>query len=130
MATLEHLMQLPGALAAFEFRGSGEVLDQRIAAQAKHILNVEILDFIAHMCAASMSIAALQSRGWERLNQSSGFYPVQEFALLGFDWSVVVSARQREQHKSGGNEILPPYLAVIIQNQKASYSQSLAMLSQ
>ena len=30
MATLAQLLTLPGAMAAFEFRGSGELLDYRI----------------------------------------------------------------------------------------------------
>ncbi|HXH02195.1 MAG TPA: DUF2173 family protein [Candidatus Competibacteraceae bacterium] len=126
MATIEQLMDLPGALAAFEFRGSGELLNHSI--RASDLLNPEILDLLAHVCAANMSIAAMQARGLDKLTNIGGFYPVHEFTLLGFDWSVVISAHQRESRKTGGNEIWPPFIGVVLSNNQADYGAALRLL--
>lgn len=126
MATLDDLMQLPGAMAAFEFRGSGELLEQRIAYPDR--INETTLDLLAHMCAANMSIATMQARGWEKVTAMKGFYPVQEFTLIGFDWSVVVSGLSREHYKQEGKFSLPPFLGIVIANGSADYEAAFAIM--
>ena len=126
MATLDELMRLPGAMAAFEFRGSGELLEHRIAYPDR--LSPTTLDLLAHMCAANMSIATMQMRGWEQVTAMTGFYPVQEFTLIGFDWSVVVSGLHREQRKQEGQSSLPPFLGVVMANESADYEAAFATL--
>ena len=126
MATLDDLMRLPGAMAAFEFRGSGELLAHHIAYPDR--LSPTTLDLLAHMCAANMSIATMQARGWEQVTATTGFYPVQEFTLIGFDWSVVVSGLNREQHKQAGQSSLPPFLGVVMANESADYEAAFAAL--
>jgi roadblock/LC7 domain-containing protein len=126
MTTLDELMKLPGAMAAFEFRGSGELLEQRIAYPDR--INESTLDLLAHMCSANMSIATMQARGWEKVTAMKGFYPVQEFTLIGFDWSVVVSGLHREQYKQAGKFNLPPFMGVVLANEKADYEAAFAIL--
>ncbi len=126
MVTLDELMRLPGAMAAFEFRGSGELLEQRIAYPDR--LSAATLDLLAHMCAANMSIATMQMRGWEQVTAMTDFYPVQQFTLIGFDWSVVVSGLHREQRKREGKSSLPPFLGVVVANESADYEATFAAL--
>ncbi len=126
MATLDELMQLPGAMAAFEFRGSGELLEHCIAYPER--IDPATLDLIAHMCAANMSIATMQARGWEQVTAMKGFYPIQEFTLIGFDWSVVVSGLGRERYKQDGKFSLPPFLGVVMANESADYEAAFAIL--
>ena len=126
MTTIEELMGLPGAMAAFEFRGSGEMLEHRIAYPDR--INESTLDLLAHMCAANMSIATMQARGWENATTMKGFYPVQEFTLVGFDWSVVVSGLNREQYKQSGKFSLPPFMGVVLANEKADYEATFKIL--
>ncbi|MDG4594657.1 MAG: DUF2173 family protein [Candidatus Contendobacter sp.] len=128
MTKLDDLMKLPGAMAAFEFRGSGELLEQRIAYPDR--IDESILDLLAHMCAANMSIATMQARGWEKVTTMKGFYPVQEFTLIGFDWSVVVSGLHREQYKQAGKFSLPPFMGVVMANDKADYEAAFTILEQ
>lgn len=128
MTKLDELMKLPGAMAAFEFRGSGELLEQRIAYPDR--IDETILDLLAHMCAANMSIATMQARGWEKVTTMKGFYPVQEFTLIGFDWSVVVSGLHREQYKQSGKFSLPPFMGVVMANEKADYEAAFAILEE
>ncbi len=119
MATLDKLMALPGALAAFEFRGSGEILKQHI--NDNETISVDTLDMLAHMCAANVSIASMQARGWEKVTDMKGFYPIKEFTLVGFDWSVIVSAVDREASKSEGKDLLTPFLGVVVDNGAADF---------
>jgi roadblock/LC7 domain-containing protein len=119
MASLDQLMALPGALAAFEFRGSGELLGHK--SSDAEVLTAEVLDMLAHMCAANVSIATMQARGWENMTQLKGYYPVREFTLLGLEWSVVVSGLQREAPKAEGKDYLPPFLGVVLNNTTADY---------
>ncbi|HRD66820.1 MAG TPA: DUF2173 family protein [Candidatus Competibacter sp.] len=126
MTTLDELMRLPGAMAAFEFRGSGELLEQRIAYPDR--INESTLDLLAHMCSANMSIATMQARGWEKVTAMTGFYPIKEFTLIGFDWSVVVSGLNREQYKQAGKFSLPPFVGVVLANEKADYEAAFAIL--
>jgi roadblock/LC7 domain-containing protein len=127
MATLEQLIGLPGAMAAFEFRGSGELLTYQIT-DADGRLDKTTLDLLAHVCAANMSIATMQARGWEALTEMQGFYPVRQFTLVGFDWSVVVSGLRREAQKQAGAESLPPFMGVVIANESADYEAAFALL--
>lgn len=126
MATLEKLMGLPGAIAAFEFRGSGEVMAQKI--KDPNVLTTATLDLLAHMCAANVSIATMQARGWESVTGMKGFYPVQEFTLIGYEWSVIVSGLQREAPKAEGKDYLPPFLGVVVANESADYEAAFAAL--
>ena len=120
MADLEELMKVPAALAAFEFAGSGELTDHRLAQRSP--VTREILDLVAHMCAANMSVATMQARGWEHMTGMQGFYPIREFTLVGFDWSIMVSGHHRSQHKEAGSEAgLPPFQGVVLNNVGADY---------
>lgn len=128
MATLDDLMALPGALAAFEFRGSGELVDHRLGELEE--LDASVLDMLAHMCAANVSIASMQARGWENLTEMKGFYPVREFTLIGLDWSVVASGLQREAEKAAGKDALSPFVGVVLENDAADFEKSFAALEQ
>ncbi|MCP5419711.1 MAG: DUF2173 family protein [Gammaproteobacteria bacterium] len=121
-------MTLPGALAAFEFRGSGELVDHRIGHQ--DIIDKAVLDLLAHMCAANISIATMQARGWEALTEMHGFYPVRQFTLIGFDWSVIVSGLRREAKKSAGEAALPPFMGVVVTNESADYQATFTGLEE
>jgi len=127
MASLQELMTLPGAMAAFEFRGSGELLDYHIL-DPDGPLDQSVLDLLAHMCAANMSIATMQARGWETMTDTRGFYPVRQFTLVGFDWSVVVSGLRRETGKQLGAAALPPFLGVVMVNESVDYEAAFARL--
>jgi roadblock/LC7 domain-containing protein len=126
--TLEKLMTLPGALAAFEFRGSGELLTHHVGHHG--IIDKTVLDLLAHMCAADISIATMQARGWEALTDMHGFYPVRQFTLIGFDWSVIVSGLRREAKKNAGEALLPPFMGVVVANESADYQAAYAMLEE
>jgi roadblock/LC7 domain-containing protein len=89
MADLDKLMALPGALAAFEFSDRGELMASRIAEGCE--LNDTVLDLLCHVCVANMSIATMQARGWESMTGAEGFYPIDGFSLIGFEWSAVTS---------------------------------------
>lgn len=127
MSTLDQLMALPGALAAFKFRGSGELLEHSIT-KPDEALNESVLDLLAHMCAANLSIATMQARGWETMTEMQGFYPIRQFTLLGYDWSVIVSGLEREAKKSAGEEFLPPFMGVVVNNEVADYEAAFKAL--
>lgn len=129
MATLDQLMALPGALAAFKFRGSGELVEHKLGGEVEE-LNESVLDLLAHMCAANISIATMQARGWENMTDMKGFYPVREFTLIGLDWSVIVSGLSREASKAEGKEALPPLLGVVVENDAADYEKTFTALEQ
>ncbi len=88
MADLDSLMALDGALAAFRYSQQGELLDSRTREGAG--FDERVLDLVAHACVANMAIATLQARGWEAMTGMTGFHPVQQFGLLGLDWTVIV----------------------------------------
>jgi roadblock/LC7 domain-containing protein len=75
-----------------------------------------------------MSIATMQARGWEKVTHMKGFYPIQEFTLVGFDWSVVVSGLDRERFKDRGKASLPPFTGVVLANKKADYEAAFATM--
>jgi roadblock/LC7 domain-containing protein len=120
MTTFEPLLKLPGIMAAFEFRGSGELLDYQIV-DPDGPLDKSVMDLLAHMCAANLSIATMQARGWETITDMKGYYPIKQFTLVGFDWSVVVSGLRREAEKNAGATALSPFLGVVMANESADY---------
>lgn len=127
MTTFEHLLQLPGAMAAFEFRGSGELLDYQIV-DPDGSLDKSVLDLLAHVCAANLSIATMQARGWETMTDMKGYYPIKQFTLVGFDWSVVVSGLRREAEKNAGAAALSPFMGVVMANESADYEAAFKLL--
>ena len=105
-------MGIPGAQAAFSMNDRGELLEHSIAGGSA--LDPRSLDLLAHMCVANIAIATMQARGWEANSESSGFYPVNGFTLVGMDWSAVTDGR----------------LGVVISNEGADYEQAYAVLAQ
>jgi len=91
MADLEKLMDLAGAVAAFQYGDGGKLVDSRIIEEGP--LDEKMLDLLCHMCAANTCIATMQARGWESVTGSTGFYPVQGFTLVGFEWSTVTHSQ-------------------------------------
>jgi roadblock/LC7 domain-containing protein len=89
MADLDSLMTIDGAVAAFRFSSKGELLESR-SADGEEFTNT-VLDLLSHVCVANMAIATMQARGWENMTGMGGFYPVQGFTMVGFDWTVVVN---------------------------------------
>ena len=110
---LDELMKLDGALAAFEFSSSGELTDSKIADDANDI-GTDVLDMVCHVCVANGAIATMQARGWEKMTQMQGFYPIQGFALMGFEWTVIVN----QSH------------GVIVKNETADYDAAYKILDQ
>lgn len=107
---LDNLMQVPGAMAAFQYSDSGELGEHQVKAGTE--LTPQVLDFLAHTCVANMAIATMEARGWEALTGQKGFEPLQGFSLVGLDWSAVV----------GKN------CAVIVRNRDADYEAAFAAL--
>ena len=112
MADLDKLMGLEGAIAAFSMNDRGELLAHRVNAGSE--LNAQALDLLSHMCVANMAIATMQARGWEASSQHKGFYPVEGFTLVGFDWSAVTDGR----------------LGVVLGTQQADYQAAYDLLAQ
>lgn len=110
MADLESLMQLDGAVAAFRFNDRGELLDHRAAADTP--LDADALDLLAHVVVANLAIATMQARGWEKLTGQGGFYPVEGFTMVGFEWTAVAN----------GN------MGVVLDNDKVDYEAAYAAL--
>ncbi len=92
MSELQNLMNLPGAIAAFSFTDKGELTEHKIADGSP--LDEDILDLLCHVCVANMAIATMQARGWEKMTGAQGFYPIEGFTMVGFDWSAVASNNQ------------------------------------
>ncbi len=89
MLDLDALMELPGALAAFEFSDRGELAASRMAEGCE--LNDTVLDLLCHVCVANRAIATMQARGWEGMTGQQGFYPITGFTLIGDEWSAITS---------------------------------------
>lgn len=83
MATLDQLMELPGAVAAVSFNDSGEVSDFR------GDLTDDLASMAGQMCSANMAIFRMQADGWSRLTGHKGFMPEKGFAFMGLDYAVV-----------------------------------------
>jgi len=112
MADLNQLMGLKGAVAAFTMNDRGELTDHVIAEDSG--LNATALDLLAHMCVANIAIATMQARGWEASSDARGFYPINGFTLVGFDWSAVTDGR----------------LGVVVKNDGADYQAAYDLLAQ
>ena len=89
MADLNNLMNLAGAAAAFKYSDKGELQEHKIAAGTD--LNETVLDLLCHVCIANMAIATMQARGWEKMTGMQGFYPIEGFTFVGFDWTAIVN---------------------------------------
>jgi len=111
MADLENLMKLDSAQAAFKFSANGELVEHRIADGSD--LNESALDLLSHVCVANMSIATMQARGWENMTGTQGFYPVEGFTLIGFDWTAVANGEY----------------GVVLPNDKVDYEKAYAALA-
>ena len=59
MSSLDNLMNLEGAAAAFEYASTGELTDYRVADGSD--LNADTLDLLAHMFVANIAIATMQA---------------------------------------------------------------------
>jgi len=87
MVNLDQLLDLPGAIAAFEFNERGELRNQRMVPGMG--FHESLLDMVSHMCVANTAIATMQARGWEQLTGAQGFYPVEGVSIVGLEWSVI-----------------------------------------
>ncbi len=92
MSSLDNLMQLKGAAAAFEFSDSGELTDHRVDEETG--FKADALDLLAHVFVANTAIATMQARGWEKTTGQGGFYPIQGFTLIGLEWSAIGKGRR------------------------------------
>ncbi|VAW91625.1 hypothetical protein MNBD_GAMMA22-2785 [hydrothermal vent metagenome] len=91
MVDLAKLMTLKGAIGAFEMTESGELVEHKVSESGE--LNEVILDLLCHVCVANMAIATMQARGWEKMTNMKGFYPVNGFSLIGFEWTAIVNGK-------------------------------------
>ena len=112
MPDLNKLMNLAGAAAAFKYSDKGELVEHKIAAGSD--LNETVLDLLCHVCIANMAIATMQARGWEKMTGMQGFYPIEGFTFVGFDWTAIVN--------QGYGVVLP--------NDKVDYEAAYAALGQ
>ena len=112
MSSLDSLMNLEGAAAAFEYSDRGELTEHRISEQSN--LTADALDLLAHVFVANICIATMQARGWEASSDAKGFYPIDSFTLVGFDWSAVTDGQ----------------LGVVVKNDGAAYQAAYDLLAQ
>lgn len=110
--SLDRLMQVPGALAAFQYSDKGDLVAHQVKEGTE--LTPQVLDLLAHTCVANMAVATLEARGWEALTGQAGFEPLQGFSMVGLDWSAVV----------GGNH------GIVVRNRDADYEEAFAALAQ
>ena len=111
MADLENLMKLDSAQAAFRFSANGELIEHKIAAGSG--LSDSVLDLLSHVCVANLSIATMQARGWEKMTGMKGFYPIQGFTLIGFEWTAIANGEY----------------GVVLPNDKVDYEKAYAALA-
>jgi roadblock/LC7 domain-containing protein len=111
---LSDLVDNTGVLAAIEFAADGTLTDHATAPRTR--LTAESLDLLAHMCAANMSTATLQARGWQAVTGMNGFEPVDVVTLVGFEWSVSVLAIRDETASS-----VQGYRGIVYRNEGADY---------
>ncbi len=111
MADLENLLKLDSARAAFKFSAKGELVDHKIAEDSG--LNESVLDLLCHVCVANMSIASMQACGWENMTGIKGFYPIEGFTLIGFDWTAIANSEY----------------GVVLPNDKVNYEKVYAALA-
>jgi len=111
MAELDALMKLENAQAAFKFSANGELVEHRVADGSS--LSESVLDLLSHVCVANMSIATMQARGWENMTGMKGFYPIEGFTLVGFDWTAIANGEY----------------GVVLSNDKVDYEKAYAALA-
>ncbi len=111
MADLDNLMKLDSAQAAFKFSANGELLEHRLADGSN--MNEATLDLLSHVCVANMSIATMQARGWENMTGMQGFYPIEGFTMVGFDWTAIANGEY----------------GVVLPNDKVDYEKAYAALA-
>ena len=109
MANLDSLMELDGAVAAFAYSEAGELKEHRLGDGP---LNEGVLDMLAHVCVANTAIATMQARGWQKLTGMEGFYPIEGFTLIGFDWSAVTGNGMGVVLKNDSADIEAAYKAL------------------
>lgn len=109
--TLDQMMDLQGALAAFTYTDKGDITDHRIREGTE--ITPQILDLLAHSCVANIAVATLEARGWESLTGQKGFEPLQGFSMVGLEWSVVVGDR----------------CGLILKNRDVNYEESFSAVS-
>lgn len=112
MTDLKKLMNLPGALAAFEFSDRGELGAHEIASGSA--LDADSLDLLCHVCVANIAIATMQARGWEKMTGAQGFYPIEGFTLVGFEWTAVATENR----------------GVVMSNDQVDYERAYAALAE
>ena len=88
MATLDQLMELPGAIAAINYGSAGEVTDFR------GDLTDDLAGMAGQMCSANLGIFRMQADGWSRLTGQKGFLPEKGFAFMGLDFVVAAGDEQ------------------------------------
>jgi len=125
MKSLDELMALPGAIAAFECSGNGALLRHVIARGSE--LRPDTLDLVAHMCAANLSIATMQARGWEMTTNTSGFYPIHSCTVVGMDWSVTIVGGAEAEQADAAPQTLR---GLVCANRKADYEAVTAALAE
>ncbi len=108
--SLEALLQVPGAMAAFQYDDRGDLVAHQMKEGTE--LTPQVLDLLAHTCVANLAIAKLEAKGWESLTGQAGFQPIRGFSLVGLDWSAVVS----------------PNFGVVVRNRDADYEAAFAAL--
>jgi len=104
-------MSLESAQAAFKFSANGELVDHKIAEGSG--LSESMLDLLSHVCVANISIATMQARGWENMTGMKGFYPIDGFTLIGFDWTAIANGEY----------------GVVIPNDRVDYEKAYAALA-
>jgi len=87
--SLEKMMELPGALAAFTYTDKGD-LESHLLREGTE-LTKQVLDLLTHSCVANQAIATMEARGWEAVTGQGGFEPLKGFSVVGLEWSVVVN---------------------------------------
>lgn len=110
--SLDLLMKVPGAVAAFQYSDKGVLVQHMIKEGTE--LTPQVLDLLAHTCVANIAIATMEAKGWEALTGQQGFAPVQGFSLIGLDWSTV----------AGDNH------GVVLRNRDVDYEAAFVALSQ
>lgn len=95
MSELDTLLQLKGAMAAFEFGLDGCLGDHAIRYTDR--LDHDILQQLARLCAANLQLARIQASGWHRISGENTLMPLKGFTLIGMDWSVATTEMGNQQ---------------------------------
>ncbi len=87
MSSLDKLMNLEGADAAFEFSPTGELTDHRLAEGSK-LKPSRWISWRIPLWPISLSPPCRRAAG-KAVPGQGGFYPVQGFTLVGLEFSTV-----------------------------------------